>query len=107
LFFVLTVTTLHVLSSFPTRRSSDLIVLVFAIIYQIAKASELTTILRGEEKVKKQTNRLMAILLVAFFLIGLWGLWYCHDYLMDLDRKSTRLNSSHVKISYAVFCLKK
>src|SRR5690606_40570266 len=23
-----------------------------------------------------------------------------------LDRKSTRLNSSHVKISYAVFCLK-
>src|SRR6266511_5475360 len=26
----------------------------------------------------------------------------CHG-----DRKSTRLNSSHVKISYAVFCLKK
>src|SRR5690625_6473311 len=27
--------------------------------------------------------------------------------LRDLDRKSTRLNSSHVAISYAVFCLKK
>src|SRR5690606_36038336 len=26
---------------------------------------------------------------------------------MSGDRKSTRLNSSHVKISYAVFCLKK
>src|SRR5690606_39818616 len=26
---------------------------------------------------------------------------------VDEDRKSTRLNSSHVKISYAVFCLKK
>src|SRR5690606_41694054 len=25
----------------------------------------------------------------------------------DADRKSTRLNSSHVKISYAVFCLQK
>src|SRR5690606_40603808 len=25
----------------------------------------------------------------------------------QVDRKSTRLNSSHVKISYAVFCLKK
>ena len=25
----------------------------------------------------------------------------------DSDRKSTRLNSSHVVISYAVFCLKK
>src|SRR6266498_6151332 len=28
------------------------------------------------------------------------------DVLME-DRKSTRLNSSHVRISYAVFCLKK
>src|SRR5437773_6199013 len=26
---------------------------------------------------------------------------------MPLDRKSTRLNSSHITISYAVFCLKK
>src|SRR5690606_12148005 len=30
--------------------------------------------------------------------------WYISK---DRDRKSTRLNSSHVKISYAVFCLKK
>src|SRR2546428_10114505 len=27
--------------------------------------------------------------------------------LLDIDRKSTRLNSSHDQISYAVFCLKK
>src|SRR5699024_12073435 len=27
--------------------------------------------------------------------------------ILGLDRKSTRLNSSHVSISYAVFCLKK
>src|SRR5204862_7696138 len=26
---------------------------------------------------------------------------------VNIDRKSTRLNSSHVEISYAVFCLKK
>src|SRR3712207_7115475 len=26
---------------------------------------------------------------------------------LDVDRKSTRLNSSHANISYAVFCLKK
>src|SRR5690606_36964654 len=30
-----------------------------------------------------------------------------HDDAVIQDRKSTRLNSSHVKISYAVFCLKK
>src|SRR5690606_22653275 len=29
------------------------------------------------------------------------------NYTIKEDRKSTRLNSSHVKISYAVFCLKK
>src|SRR5690554_7583816 len=30
-----------------------------------------------------------------------------YDVIQELDRKSTRLNSSHVRISYAVFCLKK
>src|SRR5207302_11388421 len=30
-----------------------------------------------------------------------------HQEVEGADRKSTRLNSSHVKISYAVFCLKK
>src|SRR3712207_7874477 len=30
-----------------------------------------------------------------------------HEDAEDLDRKSTRLNSSHANISYAVFCLKK
>src|SRR5690606_39956982 len=30
-----------------------------------------------------------------------------YEYGDNTDRKSTRLNSSHVKISYAVFCLKK
>src|SRR5207253_11524950 len=32
--------------------------------------------------------------------------WWCHEALRLRDRKSTRLNSSHVAISYAVFCLK-
>src|SRR2546430_2867835 len=30
-----------------------------------------------------------------------------NDAVFDADRKSTRLNSSHSQISYAVFCLKK
>src|SRR2546422_5971140 len=32
---------------------------------------------------------------------------YCYHGTVDEDRKSTRLNSSHGYISYAVFCLKK
>jgi len=60
-----------------------LIVLVFVIIYQIAKASEYATVLRGEEKVNKQTNRVMAWLLVIFFLLGMYGIWECHRILLD------------------------
>src|SRR3989442_11645501 len=37
--------------------------------------------------------------------VGLVGT--AHEVLVEGDRKSTRLNSSHVRISYAVFCLKK
>src|SRR3989442_11931499 len=36
------------------------------------------------------------------------GPWHFHNSSPSKgDRKSTRLNSSHVRISYAVFCLKK
>src|SRR5438445_10438407 len=35
------------------------------------------------------------------------GNWRSGLYFLRLDRKSTRLNSSHANISYAVFCLKK
>src|SRR3712207_7256358 len=35
------------------------------------------------------------------------GEWWPYAYSPMLDRKSTRLNSSHANISYAVFCLKK
>ncbi len=60
-----------------------LVILVFIVIYQIAKASELATILRGEEKVKMQTNRLMAWLMVAFFILGMIGIYKCHVSLAD------------------------
>src|SRR5437899_4489231 len=41
---------------------------------------------------------------------GRWWRLYCHLSALSAtlrDRKSTRLNSSHLGISYAVFCLKK
>src|SRR3989442_4887196 len=45
---------------------------------------------------------------VAAGLYELTRNWAIGGALADrLDRKSTRLNSSHVRISYAVFCLKK
>src|SRR5439155_7690226 len=38
---------------------------------------------------------------------GAYGRGGKHPHIAAADRKSTRLNSSHVAISYAVFCLKK
>src|SRR3989442_3119455 len=42
----------------------------------------------------------------AHFHFARCGLDQPLDDVSRLDRKSTRLNSSHVRISYAVFCLK-
>jgi cytochrome c oxidase subunit 2 len=62
----------------------SLIILVFVIIYQIGKASEYAAILRGEKKVNAQVNRAIAFLLVAMFVLGLWGIWECHNYFKDM-----------------------
>src|SRR5439155_24075367 len=76
------------LHSFPTRRSSDLkflSVLFFCSYWPaLASHSKLRHLLNP-----KPLNRSRSLLCDA------------------RDRKSTRLNSSHVAISYAVFCLKK
>src|SRR6202041_2103751 len=43
----------------------------------------------------------------AVLILGIMHIGYAILMYVNLDRKSTRLNSSHVEISYAVFCLKK
>lgn len=59
-----------------------LIALFFIIVYQIAKASEYATVLRGEAKVRAQTNKLMGWLLVAFFVAGCYLIYECHESLI-------------------------
>ncbi len=56
-----------------------IVVLVFVVIFQIAKASEYVSILKGEEKARKQTNRINGFMLVAFLILGLIGVWWCND----------------------------
>src|SRR3712207_7917253 len=48
----------------------------------------------------------LLVLLVGLLVLDQL-LHYRIDLAVELDRKSTRLNSSHANISYAVFCLKK
>src|SRR5690606_39576188 len=93
---ICTPTDRRALSSFPARRSSDLDVVLPAVqgIGQQLRPEV------GQGAVEK--GRDLPATLQADGL-GRGG----RGVLQGLDRKSTRLNSSHVKISYAVFCLKK
>lgn len=50
----------------------------FLIVFQIAKASEYVSILKGEEKTRKENNRINAFMLLAFLVVGLFGVWYCN-----------------------------
>src|SRR2546426_7372811 len=47
----------------------------------------------------------LALTYISFSLP--YALWILRAFFQSTDRKSTRLNSSHLVISYAVFCLKK
>ncbi|HMC98524.1 MAG TPA: cytochrome c oxidase subunit II, partial [Ferruginibacter sp.] len=57
--------------------------LVFVVIFQIAKASEYVSVLKGEEKTRKQNNKINAFLLLGFLIFGLIGAWYCNDLYYD------------------------
>src|SRR5690606_40492207 len=52
-------------------------------------------------------GRSLEMTICLFSLCNVLKVWKNSSCVDSLDRKSTRLNSSHVKISYAVFCLKK
>src|SRR5438445_1744655 len=72
------------LHSFPTRRSSDLVAAPAPLEERHHDAERGA---RGEQVHHRRGER--------------------DDHAAEGDRKSTRLNSSHANISYAVFCLKK
>src|SRR5690606_41625232 len=79
------------LHSSPTRRSSDL---------QNQLAGPAAPVAAPLPR-----PPLTAVATVAEIPVG--NPFYAGSAALRRDRKSTRLNSSHVKISYAVFCLKK
>jgi cytochrome c oxidase subunit 2 len=54
------------------------LILLFVVIFQIAKASEYVAILKGEEKSRKQNNKINGFLMIAFLILGLIGVYFCH-----------------------------
>jgi Heme/copper-type cytochrome/quinol oxidases, subunit 2 len=55
------------------------LILGFIVVFQIAKASEYVGILRGEERTRKENNRINGFLLLIFLVVGLFGVWYCNE----------------------------
>src|SRR5690606_41184694 len=90
------------LPSFPTRRSSDLLVVLVDRGKQVEEAA-----LHGADEVPLLPLRDGPVGALRAGPEDVGHRPVPHGGLTDVDRKSTRLNSSHVKISYAVFCLKK
>ncbi len=54
-------------------------IMIFVIIFQISKTSEYVSVLKGEEKSRKQNNKINAFLMVVFMVLGLIGVWYCNE----------------------------
>src|SRR5690606_41694503 len=84
------------LLSFPTRRSSDLRLVAEAFV-ENPHNKPFVNHLDGDKTNNRKDNLVWCTHIENMQ----------HASLTGLDRKSTRLNSSHVKISYAVLCLNK
>ncbi|NDC76489.1 MAG: cytochrome c oxidase subunit II [Chitinophagia bacterium] len=57
---------------------TSILALAFIVIFQIAKASEYVSVLKGEEKAFQQSNRINAFLFLSFLVLGLVGAWWCN-----------------------------
>src|SRR5690606_40790903 len=93
--------------SFPTRRSSDL-PLHPVTKFQQKGESQLNNRIRAITRHISHHDAMLRGVVCVDNVISRSGYAdiFQSGQLSEEDRKSTRLNSSHVKISYAVFCLK-
>src|SRR5207253_11024920 len=92
--------------SFPTRRSSDLVVA------RDRRKQDLTLVEKFSRTIPERvlsSGESVCVVDTAddADARGPFSQSIADLLLRTIDRKSTRLNSSHVAISYAVFCLKK
>ncbi len=56
-----------------------IVVMVFLVIFQIAKANEYVGILKGEKKSREQSNRINGFLMLSFLIVGLIGAYLCNQ----------------------------
>ncbi|MEY3539463.1 MAG: hypothetical protein RL188_880 [Bacteroidota bacterium] len=63
--------------------SIAIIALIFIVVFQIAKASEYVSILKGEEESRKHNNKINGFLMIVFLVLGFVGVYVCNEYLFD------------------------
>ncbi|KIC91106.1 cytochrome c oxidase subunit II [Flavihumibacter sp. ZG627] len=56
-----------------------ILLLGFIVVFQIAKASEYVSVLKGEKKTFEQNNKINGFLLLAFLILGLIGVYWCNE----------------------------
>src|SRR2546427_9056436 len=103
--------------SFPTRRSSDLLLsaIVGGLVMKYNPVQLVSQFVRTMWLVRYSLITIVLMLALGTLTrysgtdttLGLSSASACPGPASARDRKSTRLNSSHSQISYAVFCLKK
>ena len=72
-----------------------ILVLAFVLIFQISKASEYVSVLKGEEKSFKESNRINAFMFILFMVLGLAGAWWCNELLYDKTLLAQPAASDH------------
>jgi cytochrome c oxidase subunit II len=60
-----------------------ILALAFLVVFQIAKASEYVSVLKGEEKTFLQNNRINAFLFIVFLVLGLAAAYWCNELFYD------------------------
>ena len=65
--------------------------LIVIVIFQIAKASEYVSVLKGEEQSFQQSNKVNGALMIVFLILGLIGVYWCNKLLYP---KSTLVEGS-------------
>src|SRR5690625_6648296 len=76
---------------------------ILSVLKRLGVPRRLSMIFEGESLLNDGTTFAMFLIMLSVATAGFHGA----ETVLKGDRKSTRLNSSHVAISYAVFCLKK
>lgn len=75
--------------------SIAVILLILLVIFQISKANEYVSILRGEDKAFKQSNKVNGFLLITFLVLGLIAVYWCNKILYP--KTNLHLGSSSIE----------